>query len=155
MNLAAKIQKTSSDPRKWIGRRSRECRKHGKSIHYVNRTGQIGCIECDQPDDSGVLLRLSAHDGIWYDTNNGFSESEPERAAEGVRVGQVISENGRRYQIMPTDGEGNPLTWYDYDDEHGCEPGMKWETYVYMKWIMRGFDESGRDPEILRFGKRR
>lgn len=157
MNLAAKIQKTSADPRKWIGRRSRECRKHGNSIHYVNPTGQIGCIECDQPADSRVLLRLCAHDGVWYDSNNGFSDSGPQQATQKLRIGQVISEDGRKYQVMPVDDDGNPITWYDYDESHGKEPGMKWETYVYLKWVMREFNASGPEFDNLefRYGKRR
>jgi len=157
MGIVDKIQKTSADPRKWIGRRSRECRKHGNSIHYVNRTGQVGCIECDQPDDSRVLLRLSAHDGLWYDSDNGFDDTAPQQAIQKLRIGQVISEDGRRVQVMPVDDQEEPVTWYDYDDAHGKEPGMKWETYVYLKWIMREFNASGReldDPDI-RYGKKR
>lgn len=157
MGIIDVIQKSSSDPRKWIGRRSRECRKHGKSIHYVNRTGQVGCIECDKPDDQAVSLRLCAHDGIWYDSENGFEDPEPQRAAQSLRVGQAISEDGRKVQVMPVDTDGDPVSWYDYDNEHGCEPGMKWETYVYLRWIMRGFNASGRELDDLevRYGKRR
>lgn len=157
MNLATQIKNSAQDPRKWIGRRSRDCRKHGDSIHYVNHLGQIGCIECDQPADSRVSLRLRAHEGAWFDSDCGFDVETPQWSTQKLEIGSTIVHGNSTSQIMPVDPDGNPITWYDYDKQHGKPPNMPYEAYVVLRWIMYEFNESGRELNDLefRFGKRR
>ena len=115
----------------------------------------LGCIECDNPAESHILLRLRSHDGLWYDSEAGFDFEPQESDPVSLQVGDNITVDGATMQIMPVDDQGNPLTWYEYDRLHGKEPPMGYETYVYLKWIMIGFDESGIDRSQIRFGKKR
>lgn len=156
MNLATKIKQNASDPRKWIGRKSSRCRKHGNATYYVNQFGQIGCVACDNPDESRVLLLLQAHDGIWYDQSDGFEAEVSQQATQELQPYDETLINGRPHQIMPVDDDGNLMTWYEYDRLHGKPKNMDYKSYVYFKWIMYGFDprDESEIPEI-RFGKSR
>lgn len=156
MNLATKIQQNKNDPRKWIGRRASLCRKHGKSIHYVNRFSQIGCVECDKPDDSNITLRLMGQDGVWCDESDGFSIVEPQRATQELTAYDTTEVDGREIQVMPMHDDGTPMTWYEFDRLHGKPKNMSYQTYVYFRWVMRGFDESDEDNDFeIRYGKSR
>ena len=73
MNFIETIQSEVKNPAKWVGRRATACKKHGFN-HYVDRFCRLGCIGCDQPIDSSVLLRLYEASGVWCDTSDGFRE---------------------------------------------------------------------------------
>ena len=155
MNLASKIQNSVQDPMRWIGRRARACRKHGDSIHYITHLGQIGCLDCDQPDASRISLRVHAHDGVWSDADCGFDIEAPQRATESLEIGSTVVQGDSTYQIMPVDANGNPISWYEYDRDHGKPPSMPYEAYVVLRWIMTEFNESDLPPEEVRYGRSR